>query len=261
MNCNSGDLILFSEKYLISEHIIKPITNSHISHVGIILKGYKNIDGSISNKENVFCLESHVLNFNEDNIISKILKGGVFIVPLEKRIKQSTGNIYVFKLNKDIKMEEYIYKGKRVNGEQLIWEFYNDNKNKKYEYNFPLNVFKTNINLDSYFCSELVAHIYKLLGIIPEIILEHRVVPGDFLEWKKKMNKGQNIFSNDFKFKKGVLNILIKDVENIPMYSKYHKFLIALKNNNTKSLINLFNEQSIENKRNYLTLIHNIDTA
>jgi len=49
--------------------------------------------------------------------------------------------------------------------------------------------------------------IYKKLGIIPEIVEENKVVPGSFGLWKEKMDKGMEIFSNDFKYEKEVLKI------------------------------------------------------
>ena len=241
MNYKSGDLITFKENYFISKRIISPATGSRITHVGVVLNGFKNLDGSTSKEEKSYCFESHVFNFNEANIFSKVLKGGVNIAPLKKRIKQSTGIVEIYKLNKDIRNVKFKFKNKTINGEDLMWEFYERNKHKKYEYIFPLNVFYSKLDTRAYFCSELVARVYKLLGILPEIIREQRVGPADFLVWKKKMDAGLKIFENGFKFKDDFLNPLIKEVENNPVYENYHKFLICLQNKEFEKAKNTLN--------------------
>lgn len=203
----SGDLIAFSDDNFVSQFLIKPFTNSIISHVGIVLKGYRTIDGTPTKDERAYCLESHPLDFNRKGIISKLKHGGVIIVPLKKRLKLVKKTAFFFKLNRDIKKIKYDYKGKKCNGEEWIWKWYDDNKHKEYEYTFPFNMYSTTLDTELFFCSEMIALIYKKLGIIPEIVEENKVVPGSFGVWKEKMDKGMEIFSNDFKYDKEVLKI------------------------------------------------------
>lgn len=196
---NTGDLISFAGRTALDKFIVGPITHSKETHIGMVLK----------NNDQTFILESHLYNYNYDNFLRKVMNGGVNIVPLMKRLRKHGGRARIFKLNKNLRDVKYTFvheSGKRetLNGEQIVWKFYEKNKNKRYDYFYPFNIISTKLDTRYYFCSEMVARIYKILKILPEAVQENKVVPGTFKEWKDSMDRGKSVFANDFKFKNNV---------------------------------------------------------
>lgn len=173
---DSGDIILFSNvKFL--QSLIQIATNSKFDHVGLVLK----------DKKKAYILEANTpLGFKK----SIIKKDGVQINDLVERIKQYKGRIWFLKLNKRVK--DITIDGK--SGEEILWEFYEENKNKKFDILFPITVFSEVDNKNVYFCSELVADVFRRLGIFYKFGKRknkkpHNVYPGEFWDWYKDSSK------------------------------------------------------------------------
>ena len=138
-----GDVILFSGKGFLSR-LIQIGTFSKWSHVGIML-------------DNVLMLESTTLSNTEDCILKKKISG-VQIVKIKDRIKDFEGKIGIKILKKELVNEKKMNmrfvadKLHYVGYEENIWELLKSGIDW-----LP----STKNNLDTIFCSELVARMWK----------------------------------------------------------------------------------------------------
>lgn len=176
---NSGDLLLFDTKGIYSI-IIKIATFSPCSHIGMVYK---------KNNE-LFCLESDItLHKGHD---------GVRLIPLDERLNICKDTVYAKKL----------LNFNNVFLTQEIEKFCDQFMNVPYEKNilelinsaFPL--FFNEDNMDSIFCSELVAYIYKKCGLLPLNVAANNYTPASFFR--------------EIKLEQGALSpqILLKDKKN-----------------------------------------------
>jgi hypothetical protein len=162
------DLVLFSGGGFFSR-LIKFFTRSNISHIGIIITDKENgicyimestTMSPISNKRGV------QINLAKDVILN--YKGGIFIKPLNS-----------FTVSKEIsnKLKEI---RRQLNGrpyERNFWEL------AKSEIDITFGkLFRNKPSMKSVFCSELVAHIYKELGILKGSLPANEYTPADFMD-------------------------------------------------------------------------------
>lgn len=156
----SLDLLLFSGKGVFS-HWIKRFTRSKWSHVALVLR----------QGESIFCFESTTLNTSEGNPVK-----GVQVNLLSQRLKNYTGLVTFKKLNHDLSprmVDQKLYQlRKRFEGvpyEQSLVEL------AASALKHPL----LHEDLDSLFCSELVAEVYQEFGFLNERIPSNSYTPED----------------------------------------------------------------------------------
>lgn len=177
----TGDLILFNGKKSIISSLIEWYTNSKYSHIGIVLKNPVVYDNNyeIKRLKGLYLLESGAESVPD--CVDNVLKYGVQIISLEKKIKNYSGNVYFRKLNTNIDC---------INSN--IFKIYNEIKNKPYDLSFNDLLRTNNINIfnkpklyeysllnwfafdyhkrDTFYCSSLVAYVYVRLGLLDKSI-------------------------------------------------------------------------------------------
>jgi hypothetical protein len=202
----SGDLILFSGNQLVGS-LIQIVTESKWTHCGLVLRGYYKFDIK-ENKlkktkdERIYIIESNVNVLDFISGVGGSSKNGVSITSLHKRIKNINCELSFLLLNINIKEDINIKWDDnddiKYNGEEIMWKWFKENKNRDYDYMMAFSIASTKDNRKEIFCSELVANIYKKLGIFPDMSLGNRFAPGDFMEYYKKGTK----FKGKYKFDK-----------------------------------------------------------
>lgn len=193
---DSGDIILFSN-IKFPQSLIQIATNSKFDHVGLVLK----------KGDKAYILEANIPTKFKG---SQIKKDGVQINDLELRIKYYKGKIWFLKLNqriKDININE-------KTGDEILWQFYEKNKSKKFDILFPIRIFSEVDDSDVYFCSEFVADAFKELGIFYKFVKSHQVYPGEFWKWYKDKSKiipvkSKDVSSKYYFIKKYIIHVSI----------------------------------------------------
>lgn len=186
----SGDVILFAGRGYINTPMTW-ITKSKWTHVGLVVK-YNNILYILEAVKNVVEFVDVILTN------SKMKKNGIILSPLIEKLKQYKYDIRILILNKILSKKQNI----------KIIKFYKENlENSKWDNYIIFNILnvndRKNKKLKRIFCSELIAKIYKIIGILPEVIKSTRVFPGDFDIYQKN----GTILNDDYKYNKKTYNI------------------------------------------------------
>jgi len=166
---NTGDIVLFSGKSFIS-WLIKKITGSPWSHVGLVLKSQE--------LDSILIWESTTLN-NIPNIENGRIAAGVQISSLSERIRHYNGTVGI-RLLEARRTPEFI---------RAMIDLKNEVRGYKYEQNkiklirSALDLFwwqKNRKDLRSIFCSELVAEAYQRVGLLDTNKVSSEYTPSDF---------------------------------------------------------------------------------
>lgn len=167
----TGDIILFSDRYIFPSALIKLFTESKYTHVGIILR-----DPTFTEKklEGLYIFESTGLDNIKDVEDSKF-KFGVQIRPFHEIYNSHPGEIYWRKLNIERNTEFY---------DKFI-TIHSDLHNKPYDTD-PSDWFRAWLDIDNnkkrkdtFFCSAMVSYIYEQLGLLDESINWSIIRPKD----------------------------------------------------------------------------------
>ena len=152
---NTGDIVLFDGKGLAS-WLIKRATLSDISHAGMFFKI----------NDDIFIWES-----------TSLYKGsnGVQLNLASTRIETYNGKVYYRPLVCD---RPHIFY-------EVLHSLREELKGKKYEQNIwelmgAALPWRNKENLNTIFCSELIAHAYQRLGLLPNKPASNEYVPNDF---------------------------------------------------------------------------------
>ncbi len=185
----TADIVLFSGVGFVS-NVIKLITNSKWTHVGMIIK--------LINPDIILLWQSTSLSKIKD-FETKEIKKGVQLVCLSEVVKDYTGEIAIRHLDG------------AANGSMLfdLMLFRDEIKRRPYEQN-AIELFKSaydgllgnNIeDLKSLFCSELIAEAYQRLLLLPENIPSNEYTPADFSS-ERKINMMKGNLSEEIYIKK-----------------------------------------------------------
>lgn len=197
---DTGDIILFSGNGAFSCKI-QFASLSIYSHVGILVRiDPKKQDDMFPNNKTFSKKTNNKRGYNKDGLylfhsingkirnIFDVLTGkekdGVQLNPLCTILKCCTADVHIRKLCVDKEKRKNLNADKPASE---IWKFMNENSHKNYELD-PLELVKAAFifmdspddNNDSYFCSELVAAVYKRVGILPENVNASEYIPKDF---------------------------------------------------------------------------------
>jgi len=170
---NTGDLVLFSGGGFTSK-IIRWATRSKYSHIGIFVRDPEN--------DVVYIMESTMMSTTED--IFGNMKNGVQISLASQRLSDYDGKSYYRKLTTNRNEEFY----------KIFKKFRKEMYPKKYEKNWwelacsALDFgwsaikerFQNKANINSVFCSEMVAEIYQRWGLIRKSLPSNEFTPADF---------------------------------------------------------------------------------
>lgn len=158
---NTGDVVLFCGMSKLSS-VIKFFTGSQWSHVGVV---YKRKDG-------VYILEANK-NFGG---FSGSAQDGVGITKVSERFKEHTNPVLILSLSQELTDEQ----------KRKFDDFYQKSKNKPFELTFFASyIFPgKREQYDEFFCSELVAALYRHIGLLPKSTRSASVAPSDFLTMK-----------------------------------------------------------------------------
>lgn len=184
----TGDIILFCGNGWFSS-IIQCFTRTEYSHIGMIIRG-KSIPGIISKIDEDYKDPDDLYLFHSNkgpisdipDIISGLIKDGVQLNSLNDILECYNGSYYYRSL---IRPE----KTRQINTERLEL-IIDQNKKKSYENDY-IEMMKASVDgcgcccqnsrAPAYlFCSELVALIYKKLGIVSSTTIENEYIPNDF---------------------------------------------------------------------------------
>jgi hypothetical protein len=185
----TGDIILFEGNGFFSQ-LVKCCSNSEFSHIGIIVKG-EDIPKYTKKKEKFYLLHSNKSSVPIKDIISNDNVSGVQINDLKENLESYNGFLYYRELlRKDgtsvnfINIEKYIEKiadkPYEVNYLEMLFAVFDGNS-------CCLN----SENLNSLFCSELVAYIYLKYHILRNDLPSNEYIPSDFSydNWKEYFNE------------------------------------------------------------------------
>ncbi len=162
------DILLFSNKGPIST-IVKLATRSTWSHVAAVLK----IRGSL------YCWESTTLN--ESETVSGVVKKGVQLTPLYKRIADYSGEVAfrTININRDkdflVKLDAFKKKVDNLKYEENYWELF------KATFDVGRG-WRNRENLETIFCSELVAEALQVTDIISDYPASNEYTPANFAD-------------------------------------------------------------------------------
>jgi hypothetical protein len=160
----TGDLVFFSGNGILS-NIIKLFTLSKWSHVAIIIK--------IEDCDLIAILESTTM-CNVRSLLTNKFEKGVQITPFSERLKKYNGEIAIRKLDcAEIDRNSAIIKVR----DKLIGKPYEKSIKELF---LSLIGNRGKENLNSIFCSELVAESYQALGAINDEKPSNKYVPADF---------------------------------------------------------------------------------
>ena len=200
---NTGDIILFSSGGL-SAYEVRCATCSQFSHIGMIVR-CKHLNKSSDNLY-IWHSPAEALQFMPDVTSGKI-KDGPQLNRLRPIIRAAGGVVYIRKLYKpkqkrkrNLNRNYNLFHDGNDNdndddGYQLgdacsngLMDFIKKERSKSYEkstkqlllstYDGPFG--QNEEDISSYFCSELVAETFKLLGILKRDIISSEYVPKDF---------------------------------------------------------------------------------
>lgn len=163
----TGDLVLFSGKGFISG-AIRFFTRSRWSHVGMVIRDAVTGD--------VLLLESTITEESADTLLGRPVRG-VQVVRLAEKLAVYDGTVALRRLELDARppgfddelrelAEIWRYRGYKSFTFTLLGDLLSGNRR-------PPRVHRV-------FCSELVAEIYKRLGLMTRAVRSSRFVPGDF---------------------------------------------------------------------------------
>ena len=156
----TGDVVLFSGKGRISE-IIRWFSGTDYSHVGMVVAD--------SDLDAIFLWESTTLSNIEDVETGAFTKG-VQLVPLSDRLARYEGRVWVRHLAPTLSAAQ----------RQRLWRFRREVAGRPYErrkLELFLSLFKdrgigacrSQEDLTSLFCSELIAEAYQRMGLLPDV--------------------------------------------------------------------------------------------
>lgn len=162
----TGDLVLFSGRGLVSG-TIRVFTGSRWSHVGLVVRGERG---------ELLMLEATNTDEAPDIALGRAVRG-VQVVRLDEKLANYDGVVALRRLELDERppgMDEAIreiatlwrYRGYKDFTVTLVLDLLSANRR-------PHRVHRV-------FCSELVAEVYKRLGIVCRSVRSSRCVPGDF---------------------------------------------------------------------------------
>ena len=166
----TGDIVLYSGRQVISS-IIKGITRSHWSHVGMVVR--------LPSIQYVTVWESTRKGTGLRDVNDGEFKRGVQLVPLSDRVDRYDGEVAIRRLT-GAGLDEGDFR--------RLWERRRDLSNRPYETDL-LEMIKAawdgpfgmnEEDLASIFCSELVAEAYQTLGLLREDVPSNEYVPSDF---------------------------------------------------------------------------------
>ncbi|MFZ5724657.1 MAG: hypothetical protein ACOY33_13480 [Pseudomonadota bacterium] len=163
----AGDLVLFSGKGLVSGSI-RFFTRSRWSHVGLVIRDDDNGE--------LLLLESTATDESADVALGRPVRG-VQVVRLTEKLAAYDGAVALRRLEFDERppgfddelreiAELWRYRGYKNFVGTLLLDLLSGNRR-------PPRVHRV-------FCSELVAEIYKRLGVMTRAVRSSRCVPGDF---------------------------------------------------------------------------------
>ncbi|MFP5383472.1 MAG: hypothetical protein ACLGHG_05325 [Gammaproteobacteria bacterium] len=162
----TGDLVLFSGRGLVSG-TIRLFTGSRWSHVGLVLRGH---DGTL------LMLEATNTDEAVDITLGRAICG-VQLVQLAEKLANYDGVVVLRRLEMDERPEGFDELVRDM-AELWRWRAYKD-----FTTTLLLDLLTANRlpqRVDRVFCSELVAEVYKRLGVMCRGVRSSRYVPGDF---------------------------------------------------------------------------------
>lgn len=164
---DSGDLVLFSGKGLVSG-TIRLFTRSRWSHVGLVVRDPQNGEALL--------LESTSTDESADISLGRPVRG-VQVVRLAEKLAAYDGAIALRKLEMEDRPAEFDQQLQEIVG---LWRY---REYKSFTLTLALDFLSANRRpqrVHQVFCSELVAEVYKRLGIMCRSVRSSRCVPGDF---------------------------------------------------------------------------------
>jgi hypothetical protein len=175
---NTGDIILFSGKGLISSLVRWATGSNKWSHIGMVLR--------VDSIDTVFCLESTTLNTARD-INSGDKVSGVQLTSLSTRIKTFKGDIGIRQLEKPLSAAK----------KSILFDFYKEVRGVEYEKS-KLDLISAKSSskedLSSIYCSELIGSCYQRINLLPpkppsSYYYPHDFSKGQVVDDKLKNNK------------------------------------------------------------------------
>jgi len=162
-----GDLVLFSGLGLVSG-TIRLFTGSHWSHVGLVLRDPESGE--------LLLLESTVTDESADITLGRPVRG-VQVVRLVEKLAVYEGDVALRRLQLDVRPPGFDESLQEIAG---MWRF---RGYKSFTATLLLDLFSPRRRpqrVHRVFCSELVAEVYKRLGLLCRSARSSRFVPGDF---------------------------------------------------------------------------------
>lgn len=163
---NNGDLVLFSGRGLVSA-TIRLFTRSRWSHVGMVVRGG---DGELLMLEATNTAEA-------PDVVRGQAVRGVQVVRLAEKLANYDGEVVLRRLELDGRPEGL---DEAVRDIAAMWRY---RGYKDFTLTLALDLLSANRrpqHVDRVFCSELVAEVYKRLGLASRGTRSSRIVPGDF---------------------------------------------------------------------------------
>ncbi|MFP5441073.1 MAG: hypothetical protein ACLGHJ_06235 [Gammaproteobacteria bacterium] len=164
---DSGDLVLFSGKGLVSG-TIRLFTRSRWSHVGMVVRDPHGGEALL--------LESTSTDESADIALGRPVRG-VQVVRLAEKLAAYDGAIALRKLELDVRPPGFDAELQEIAD---LWRY---RGYKSFTATLALDMLSVNRRpqrVHRVFCSELVAEVYKRLGIMCRSVRSSRCVPGDF---------------------------------------------------------------------------------
>ncbi|MBK1667966.1 hypothetical protein CKO28_07945 [Rhodovibrio sodomensis] len=170
----TGDIILMSGESIFS-WTIRRFTGSTWSHVGMVVRS-EELDA-------VLLWESTTTGHPEDAATPKGRepKPGVQLPPLSKRVRDYDGKVAVRQLNRALTKKEVA----------SLTAFRHEVKDRDYDYD-ALELLRSAMDeglfwrnredLQSFFCSELIAESYQRVGLLPDSKPSNEYTPDDFAQ-------------------------------------------------------------------------------
>lgn len=164
---HSGDLVLFSGKGLVSG-TIRLFTGSCWSHVGLVIRD--------PHSGEPLLLESTVTDESSDLVLGRPVRG-VQMVRLADKLAVYEGRVALRRLELEQRSPGFEEELREL---AEIWRY---RGYKSFTWTLLLDLLSGNRRpprVHRVFCSELVAEIYKRLGLMTRAVRSSRCVPGDF---------------------------------------------------------------------------------
>lgn len=164
---DAGDLVLFSGKGLVSG-TIRLFTRSRWSHVGMVVRDPHGGEALL--------LESTSTDESADISLGRPVRG-VQVVRLAEKLAAYDGTIVLRKLELDVRPPGFDAELQEIAD---LWRY---RGYKSFTATLALDMLSVNRRpqrVHRVFCSELVAEVYKRLGIMCRSVRSSRCVPGDF---------------------------------------------------------------------------------